>query len=79
MPTIFVILGFRFLYYANDHSPIHVHVIKGDARAKFSISPVCLLENYGMKVAEIKMIESIIEENAEIIAEHWNMFFNCSK
>jgi len=29
-----------------------------------------------MKPAEIKMAESIIEENVEIIAEHWNNFFN---
>ena len=30
-----------------------------------------------MKVfTELKMIESIIEENQEIIAEHWNKYFN---
>ena len=29
-----------------------------------------------MSSAEIKMIESIIEENVEIIAEYWNSFFN---
>lgn len=44
--------------------------------AKFSINPVTLIENYGMSNPEVKMIESIIEENEEIIAEHWNNFFN---
>lgn len=29
MPTIFILFGFRFMFYANDHEPIHVHVIKG--------------------------------------------------
>ena len=38
MPTIFIIFGFRFMFYANDHEPIHVHVIKGGAKAKFLIS-----------------------------------------
>ena len=57
-------------------SPIHVHVVKGDSMAKFSINPVTLIENYGMSNSEVKMIESIIEENEEIIAEHWNNFFN---
>lgn len=32
--------------------------------------------NKGLKPSEIKLVESIIEENQEIIAEHWNKFFN---
>ena len=40
MPTIFILFGFRFMFYANDHEPIHVHVIKGDVCAKFTF---CLL------------------------------------
>ena len=42
-------------------------------------SPVKLVENYGLKLSEIKMIESVIEENTEVIAEHWNKFFNNNK
>lgn len=76
MPTIFILFGFRFLFYSNDHEPIHVHVVKGDIQAKFSIDPVALVENHGLKPSEIKMAESVIEENVEIIAEHWNKFFN---
>ena len=72
MPTIFILFGFRFMFYANDHEPIHVHVVKGDIRAKFSL-------NHGLKPAELKMVEAVIEENREIIAEHWNKFFNSNK
>lgn len=79
MPTIFILFGFRFLFYANDHEPIHVHVVKGKIRAKFTISPVELVENDGLKASEIKMVESVIEENVEIIFEHWNKFFNNNK
>ena len=75
-PTIFILFGFRFLFYANDHEPIHVHVVKGNTKAKFSIFPVSLVENHGLKPAELKLVESIIEENQEVIAEHWNLFFN---
>ena len=32
-----------------------------------------------MKPAEVKLIESIIEENKEVIAEHWNKYFNNNK
>lgn len=79
MPTIFILFGFRFLFYSNDHEPIHVHVVKGDISAKFSLDPVRLVENRGLKPSELKMAESVIEENAEIIAEHWNKFFNNAK
>lgn len=24
MPTIFILFGFRFMFYANDHEPLHV-------------------------------------------------------
>lgn len=54
MPTIFILFGFRFLFYANDHEPIHVHVVKGDVHAKFSIFPVRLVENNGLKPSEIR-------------------------
>lgn len=79
MPTIFIIFGYRFLFYSNDHTPIHVHVLKGGAKAKYNIFPVELVDNQGFKSQELKLIESIIEENVEIIAQHWNMFFNNNK
>ena len=43
MPTIFIVLGFHFMFYSNEHMPIHIHVKKGGASAKFSLSPVCLV------------------------------------
>lgn len=79
MPTVFIIFGFIFKYYSNEHEPIHIHVFKGDATAKYTITPVSLVENHGFKPSELKLIESIIEENKEIIAEHWNAYFNKNK
>lgn len=79
MPTIFILFGFRFMFYANDHEPIHIHVTKGDVNAKFTIFPVALVQNNGLKLSELKLVESLIEENQEVIAEHWNKFFNNTK
>ena len=79
MPTIFILFGFQFMFYSNEHLPIHVHVKKGGACAKFMIDPVLLVENSGMKPAELKLIESIIVENVEVIAGHWNRYFNKRK
>lgn len=76
MPTLFVLFGFRFLFYSNDHSPIHIHVVKGDIKAKFSLFPVTLVENHGLKQSEIRLVEHVLIENQELIAERWNSFFN---
>ena len=34
MPTMFVFFGLRFMFYSNDHEPVHVHVIKGKGKVK---------------------------------------------
>ena len=78
MPTVFILFGFVFKFYSNDHEPLHIHVLKDGHKAKFSILPVELVENNGFSVSEIKLIESVVEENQEVIAEHWNRFFNKS-
>ena len=76
MPTIFILFGFRFLFYANDHEPIHVHVSSGDAEAKFRIEPeIVLIENNGLKSREIRQAIMAIEENKEVIIERWKDFF----
>lgn len=79
MPTVFILFGFVFKFYSNDHEPLHIHVLKDGHKAKYSLFPVSLVENNGFKIAELKLIESIVEENKEIIAEHWNRYFNNNK
>ncbi|MBR0239817.1 MAG: DUF4160 domain-containing protein [Bacteroidales bacterium] len=79
MPTVFIVFGFTFKFYSNDHQPLHIHVLKDGHKAKYSLFPVRLVENQGLKPSELKLVESIIEENQELIAEHWNRFFNKCK
>jgi hypothetical protein len=81
MPTIFVFFGLRFMFFSNDHTPIHIHVVKGKGRiveyAIYQVVPeIVLLENNGLKSNELKMAEMVIEENAEIIVENWKRFFS---
>jgi hypothetical protein len=76
MPEIFRFFGIRFFYFSNDHLPIHVHIKTSDGTAKFEIEPLVLLENKGVKMKDIYLAESIIEENRELIIKHWNNFFN---
>jgi len=78
MPTLFVIFGFRFLFYSDDHEPIHVYVIKDGHEAKYNIEPLEQICNHGFKKHEIALIESVIIENTEIIKERWQSFFKQS-
>ncbi len=76
MPTIFIFFGFRFMFYSNDHEPIHVHVIKDGYEAKYNVSPLVQIYNHGFKKHDIALIESIISENEAVIIDRWKEYFN---
>ncbi len=77
MPTVFELFGYRFFFYSNENDePIHIHVTKGDAKAKYWILPGIVEEySYGFKVKERKEIKNLVIENADKIINHWNEFF----
>lgn len=75
MPTLFILFGFRFFFWSNEHDPIHVHISKGESEAKFNVENIELVENFGFKKNELKMIESILEENRDIIIARWKEYF----
>ena len=76
MPTVFIVFGFCFRFYSNDHEPIHIHVTKDGHEAKFNLQPtVGPVFNRGFKKHELTIITGIIEENAEILIERWNEYF----
>ena len=79
MPTLFYLFGYRFYFWSNDHDPIHVHVSKGDSEAKFNVIDVELIDNHGFKKNELRLIESLIEENKEVIIARWKEYFKKDK
>lgn len=76
MPLVFMFFGFRFEFYSNDHEPVHVHIVKDGHEAKYNVDPIEMVYNHGYKKNEISMIESILEENREVIIDRWKAFFN---
>lgn len=75
MPTIFCKNGFYIRIYPNDHSPPHVHVIKGRGQAKISIdidqSTPTLLRVEGMTPKEAKQALILVMENAQDFLKKW--------
>jgi hypothetical protein len=81
MPTVFSFFGLRFMFFSNDHEPVHVHVVKGKGPIKeyaiFQVVPeINLIENNGLNKQELRLAEMIIEENSDTIQERWKTFFS---
>ena len=75
MPTILVIFGLRFYFFANEHLPIHVHLENSDGLAKIALEPeIKLVENNGIKAKDIKRAMNIVEEYKEEFIEKWKEF-----
>lgn len=79
MPTLFVFFGFRFLFYSNDHEPVHVHIVKDNCEAKYNVEPIQLIYNHGFKEKQLVIIESVIKDNAAIIKDMWKNYFKSKK
>lgn len=63
MPTLFKVFGLRFFFYSNEHKPVHIHVRNADGEAKFNVEEMIWIDNKGMKNKDLKLAESLIEEN----------------
>ncbi len=75
MPTVFIFFGFRFMFYSNDHEPVHIHILKGGHEAKYNSDPIKQVYNHGFKKHDILMVEAVIEENKDIIVNRWKDYF----
>lgn len=77
MPTVFSKDGFRFFFYSNDHTPIHVHVRKGGGEAVFEVEgTVVLRESVGLKTKELSKAEDLAEQHIQLIIEKWHEYFD---
>lgn len=74
MPTLLLLNGFKFFFYANDHLLAHVHVLKGERWAKIEV--VSLAVKYStLKNQELKECLSIVESYQSEFLEKWNAWF----
>jgi formylmethanofuran dehydrogenase subunit A len=76
MPTILVILGWRFFFYSNERDePIHVHCQKGGAEGKYwlDVDGFDVIEAFAraMSPADRRTVRKIIFANFEYIVSQW--------
>ena len=79
MPVVFKYKGYRFFFFSNEGEPpepLHIHVRRAEATAKFWLFPLSLSESYGMNSSELGELMRVIEENKELIERYWNEHFS---
>jgi hypothetical protein len=79
MPRVFDWKGYRFHFFSNEgdpREPVHIHVTKAPATAKFWTSPeVSVAYNKGFNAKVLSQLMSVIESRAEEIERAWNEHF----
>ena len=80
MPVIFRYKGYKFFFYSNEgmpREPLHVHVRKGSAVAKFRLEPQAVVaEAYDLSSAELKELLEVAIVEVENIRRFWNEYFD---
>jgi hypothetical protein len=80
MPVVFRHEGYRFFFYSNEgdpREPLHIHVRKGEAVAKFWLVPqVRLVESYAMSSSELRELTVVIEDHKDVIERYWHEHFD---
>jgi hypothetical protein len=75
MPTLLNKNGFKFFFYANEHDPMHIHVMKGEGFAKIELESLRVVQNY-LKPKDLKSALGIIQDNKNDFIRIWNEWFN---
>jgi len=71
MVTVHRAYGFRFVMYANDHSPAHVHICGQGGEAKFTLGSSSLILDWviGISRADLSRITEETERERERLIE----------
>ncbi|MFZ5516093.1 MAG: DUF4160 domain-containing protein [Candidatus Zhuqueibacterota bacterium] len=79
MPTILLIMGWRFYFYANERNePIHIHCRKADKECKYWIDTenfnIDEAYSHNMNNKDKRQVKKIIFEYFEFIESEWDKF-----
>lgn len=75
MPTLLTIDGFKFFFYANDHEPKHIHIMKGRDFAKIELASLRIVHNY-MKPKDINKALALVAIHKDEFERKWDEYFS---
>ncbi|MBF0493066.1 MAG: DUF4160 domain-containing protein [Deltaproteobacteria bacterium] len=74
MPTLLRKNGFQFFFYANEHEPMHIHVVKAGNFAKIDLNHFGVFQNTLSK-KELSSALAITKEYEKEFKQKWKHFF----
>jgi hypothetical protein len=76
MPTVLRHGPYAFVFFSSDRAePMHIHVKRDNAIAKYWLEPVSLAKNIGFKEAELKKIGRLVQRFKQPLVEAWHDYF----
>jgi hypothetical protein len=75
MPTLLIQDGFKFFFYANEHEPKHIHVMKAGDFVKIELATLRVVNNH-MKPKDLKKVLAIAEQYRTEFEARWDEYFN---
>jgi hypothetical protein len=75
LPTLLDKNGFKFFFYANEHEPKHIHVVKNDDFAKIELRCFNVVQNY-LKHKDLKFALQVVKDNREYFERIWDEWFD---
>ena len=80
MPTVFRYKGIRYYFFSNEgnpREPVHIHAERGDAEAKFWLSPsVHVASSDGFDRRTLTELMKVVESHRDEIEGAWNEHFS---
>ena len=70
--------GFRFFFYSNEgnpREPIHIHVMRDGAEAKFWLDPVSPARSAGFDARTLRQLAGLVAEHRDEIERAWHEHF----
>jgi len=75
MPTLLNVDGFKFFFYANEHDPKHIHVMKDGDFAKIELASLKVTHNY-MKPKNLNKALVLVTIHKDEFERKWDEYFN---
>ncbi len=80
MPVVFRWNGYRFHFFSDEgepREPVHIHVARPDADAKFWLYPeVSVAYNHGFDARTMRRLREVVDARKSEIEEAWNEHFD---
>lgn len=76
MPTVMKLYGFRFFFFSNEESRMHIHIEREGLEAKIWLDSFEIASNYGFKSHELLIIQQLVKKYEKEFKKAWISHFN---